>query len=116
MVPRAGAADAEGAFQVNRVSDGKWQQLLFVCCVTLALVAAVIPEVTYRWYYYLPDLTRASQIVGPTVFVPATIAAYYYSGRRRLTLLLWLLAPLCFLRIVLFIATGILWSLRGGIV
>ena len=115
MVQGARAEDA-GADEVTDPNAMAPRRTLFVFCFTLAILAGLAPELTYRWYYDHPDVTRGIQVLGPMLFVPFTIATYYYSGRRKWTLWLWLLAPVCFLRIVLFIVTGILWSLRGGMV
>ena len=115
MVPASGAKNAR-APQVSDVGAITERKSLFIVCLMLALVAAVVPEMTYRWYYYHPDVARTTQLLGPMVFVAFTIATYYYSGRNKWMLLLWVLAPLCFLRIALFAITGLLWSLRGGMV
>jgi hypothetical protein len=55
-------------------------------------------------------------VLAPIVFVASVLGAYYSSGRRKLMLLLWLLAPLCFYRLLEFVLIGLLWQLRGGMV
>ena len=86
-------------------------------CVALAFASALLPEIAHRWFYYLPGfMMNAAMIIGPVVFVPSTICAYYSSGRKRIVLLLWVLAPICFLRLLLDLWVGLLWTLRGGMV
>jgi hypothetical protein len=92
------------------------QAALLSVSVALSIAAGISPEVTHRWFYRVPTLMEATLVLGPLLFVPFTIAAYYYSGRNKLTLLLWLLAPLCFRRLLEFLLAGLLWTLRGGMV
>src|SRR3990172_4423940 len=90
---------------------------LLTLCVVLAFASALLPEIVYRWFYYLPgSFWSAAMIIGPVIFVPSTICAYYASGRRKIVLLLWVLAPICFGRLLLDLWVGLLWTLRGGMV
>jgi hypothetical protein len=55
-------------------------------------------------------------VLAPVVFVLSVLTAYYSSGRRKRMLFLWLLAPLCFYRLLEFLVIGFLWHLHGGMV
>ena len=89
---------------------------LLTLCVALAVASALLPEIAYRWFYYLRGFMSAATIIGPVVFVPSSICAYYSSGKKKPLLLLWVLAPICFGRLLLDLWVGLLWTLRGGMV
>jgi hypothetical protein len=81
----------------------------------VAIISAFSPKLALRWLY--PDpLMMLVTVVAPIVFVVSVLTAYYSSGRRKRMLLLWLLAPLPFYRLLEFLLIGLLWHLRGGMV
>ena len=87
--------------------------LMLWCCIGVAVGAAFLPEAGLRWLY--PDaVMMLAVIVAPAAFAVSAVCAYYLSGKRKITLLLWVLAPLSFFRLFEFLYAGLLWTLRGG--
>ena len=85
------------------------------CFVSLAVAGALLPEAALRWLYPDPVMMIAT-VAGPGVYLLSTVCAYYVSGKRKVALLLWLLAPLAFFRPLEFLYAWLLWTLRGGMV
>lgn len=82
--------------------------------VVAAIISALLPEVATHWFHWPPDAVFAVWIAAPAVFVASVIGAYYLSGKRKVSLLLWLLAPFSFFNILEFLVVAFLWTLRGG--
>jgi hypothetical protein len=83
------------------------------CFGSVTVVSAVMPEAALQWVF--PDSVMMVAIVAaPVLFIGSAIGAYYLSGKRKITLLLWVLAPLSFFRLFEFLYAGLLWTLRGG--
>lgn len=101
---------------MNLAEATRRRPVLLSCSVVLAIATGIMPEVAHRWLFYVPGFMEATLIVGPLFFVPLVVGAYHFSGKKRVTLWLWLLGPLCFRRLIEFLWTGLLWTLRGGMV
>jgi hypothetical protein len=82
--------------------------------IVIAVISALLPEIESRWLNWPPDVAFVAWIGAPIVFSAAAGVAYYFSGKRRITLLLWLLAPFSFFNILQFLLVAVLWTLRGG--
>jgi len=79
-----------------------------------AIISALLPEVAGHWLHWPPNAVFVVWVGAPVVFVASAICAYYFSGKRKISLLIWLLAPFAFLNILRFVLVALLWTVKGG--
>jgi hypothetical protein len=82
--------------------------------LALVALAALLPEAAAQWFAWPRLVVVAVSLGAPPAFVAAALAAYALSGRDRLMLALWLLAPLAFFNAVQGLVIVLVRALAGA--
>lgn len=86
-----------------------------IAAIALAVITALSPHFGPPLVHY-NAMTWIFYLVSPLLFVVLAIGVYVSTNRNRWSLLLWLLAPICFWYPGQLLLMLLIWTLRGGMV